>query len=319
MKKLHHTPLFLFLVLLNACATLTNQSRQNVVVYSNQKQASATINNNTQTLPATFRVTRSKENLQVKLKTDSLIREFDVKPTLSKKFKTGNLLFLFYCPYTYLVDLTNPRRFTYGDSIYLASDAYTNRICAKEIPKTFLTEKGQLYVGLSLPWYNGFYLQPEEGHIKTNTGFWGGSTLLEYYYHSQRSLEFRASYTLNYYLPLPPVLPEEGEIESIEVFSLSLIHNHKFSRWFVGYGIQTSQISYANTFNPGYLLPPPENELTESKHLSVGLETQVYRQVSKSLFIGIRYTPSFFELQPKNQFCYEHVLSLDFAWKLRMK
>ena len=93
--------------LLNSCASIFNKKTQYIVVKTEIPNAKAEVKDSVYTLPAVVEIERSKENLPIKLITDTSNIDFLVKSSLSDQYKFLNGYFI----YGYLIDLANQKRF----------------------------------------------------------------------------------------------------------------------------------------------------------------------------------------------------------------
>jgi hypothetical protein len=51
---------------------------------------------------------------------------------------------------------------------------------------------------------------------------------------------------------------------------------------------------------------------------SAGFTTSLYRQMTNQFSIGLVYRPTILRITPRTEFSYEHLISLDFCWKIRV-
>ncbi|MCL2651139.1 MAG: hypothetical protein FWD60_08985, partial [Candidatus Azobacteroides sp.] len=54
-------------------------------------------------------------------------------------------------------------------------------------------------------------------------------------------------------------------------------------------------------------------DMISKSHKAFGLIFPIYFHVEKSFYISIVYRPTF-----SNKFAYEHLISIDFAWKIEL-
>jgi hypothetical protein len=93
-----------------SCATIFTKKSYELELnsYSNTK---VQVYDSIYKLPTKLNVIRSKNNLPIILISDSLNKEFILKPSISPKFLYGNLSFVHFAPIGYLIDLTTVKRF----------------------------------------------------------------------------------------------------------------------------------------------------------------------------------------------------------------
>jgi hypothetical protein len=295
-------------------------------IVTNAKNAKAEILDSIYQLPVTLKVKRSKNNLDIKLITDTSTINYTIKSSINPAFLYGNLLWMQVSPAAYLIDLTNPKRFYYGKTVLLdVSD--TVRFIRPPISKSFYdffsktypTNKGELYLHVSLPHINSFSLKPEnEGH-KINTGFWGLSLGIDYCYAQNKFFNLSVLGVSDFFVPVPAAVDIGGEYELMSSRYISFSNNHRINRFTIGYGLSyarnTWDFRYYERFDP----PPPTREPIKRSHNSFGLVFPTYFQLSKNFHLGVIYRPTFFVPELTDKFKYEHLMSVDFAWKIRVK
>lgn len=71
------------------------------------------------------------------------------------------------------------------------------------------------------------------------------------------------------------------------------------------------KLVYHDRFTPA---PPTREPATKSSFTVDG-----YYQVGKRFYIGLIYRPFFLNIYLDVDFKYEHLISLDFKWKIRLK
>lgn len=318
--------LIVFVLTLTSCATVLNKKNCNLMVSSNIENSKIQVFDSTYNLPAKISIRRSKMDLDIKLISDTLTKNYIVKSTTTPRFVYGNLLWYYMCPAAYLIDLTNHKRFYYGKFVYLDSND-TSRVIRPPVSrarnnyllKAYPTRKGRINLLLSFPYVNSFYLQPQNERSKSNTGFWGISAGAEYYYKDYKYISLTASTVSDFFLPIPAAVDIYGEYEMMSSTYLSLSDNYKFKRFTIGYGLNYSRNTW-NLTNSGYDDPTlSSRDPIKRTNESLGLTFNVYRQLGEYLFVGLVYRPTFLIVNPIVEYKYEHLLSLDFIWKIRLK
>jgi len=307
------------LLCLTSCATIVTRREYNVKMYSNIPDAKAKVNDNIYTLPATIRVKRSKEVLPVTLITDTATTAIILKPRLNPYFIYGNMAFGIV---GYSTDLTNDKRFYYGqdillDNIIIAKDSLEMRENINYFKCKFSTYKGQINIIGSVPYANDFYLQPRNEPVKSSFGFFGIAVGTEYFYKDNKFLKFTAGSSIDFKVPVPVVIDYEDPYETVTVTNFTLTNNHRAGRFSLGYGlnyaIYTWRFINPNRTFPGY---GPESR-TRNSH-AFGLSVSAYHQFSKSVFLGVVYNPTFVNSFPITELKYQHAISLDLLFKFTL-
>lgn len=326
-KRIVRTILYLMLIFLfSSCATLITRKDYSIKVSTDLQNARAEILDSIYSLPANFKIKRSKEDLKIKLIGDSLKKNYVVKASPNSAFLYGNLIAYPIFPAMYGVDFTNQKRFYYGKSIFLNSSATTETIRPKISKgyydywsRNYPTNKGQINFTYSFPWVNSFYLHPSQETPKINTGFWGISAGFEYFYRGDKYISLTGSAVMDFFIPFPAAVDFSGEVETMYSVYTSLTDNYKFRRFTIGYGANFSKntwrIVYHDRFEP---LPPTREPATKTSN-SVGFTLDGYHQVGKRFYIGLIYRPTILNVYPDIDFKYEHLISLDFKWKIPLK
>ena len=301
-------------ILLSSCATIINQPYKNVKVYTTEpskiiygQDTIKTINNK-----ANLLVERKKELLSIVTMTDSITKTIEIKPRNS---------FMYWCNITHtfgiglLVDMKNPKRYSYPERIYINSADTINKYY--KYGKS--NNKGELDLHLSLPHFNFFNLTPQGEGMKVGASFWGLTVGLDYYHSKNQFVNLGGSYAFGLSFPIPAAVDFFGERELMSSWYISLSNNHKLWRFTAGYGLSFGK----NIWDFGYYsweeeLPPTKAPITKS-HYAFGLIFPIYFQLSEHFNIGVVYRPTFYRPNIADKFAYEHLISIDFAWKIRIK
>lgn len=328
--KLLKAIIIISLLSLSSCVTLFSNKTYKLEV-KGEENSKVKIYNIIYNLPTRVVVDRSKNELPIFLMvSDTIEKKYNLIPTLRPMFWYGNLIF---GPAGYLIDLTNSKKFYYGNSILLNTDGTIsknktsfsklhsnikedlNDYFSREYP----TKKGQINLLLSVPYINSFNFQPNGETRKNNTGFLGFSTGIEYYHSDNRFLSLNASAAIDFILPFPVVYDYEGEQEFLSSLSLSITENYKKNRFTFGYGINFSKNNYKLNNTYEYNINPNLYKPVFKSNYAIGLVGNCYFQLGKKFFIGLNYKPTFYKIKPSTQFQYEHLVSLDLMWKIKLK
>jgi len=173
-----------------------------------------------------------------------------------------------------------------------------------------LNKKEKLYLHLSLPFINSFCMKVENKDTNVKTGIFGVSAGLDYHHSKNQFVNLRATSVTNLF----PIPKSNGELMTSEYISLS--NNHIINRFTIGYGFSYGKNQWEKWEKGwGWLsLFPTESE----KHHVFGLTFPTYYQITKLLKVGIVYSPTFYRPTSEEKFLYEHVISVDFAFKIRI-
>lgn len=277
--------------------------------------------------PVDLKVKRSKNDLKIKLLSDNLTRDYLLKSSPNPAFAYGNLLFLKFLPIAYLIDFTSQKRFYYGNSVYLdINDSVgiirppVSKFYHDYFLKSYPTNKGQINLLFSLPWINNFYLKPRNESTKLNTGFYGISGGIEYFYKNDRYIGLTTNAVMDNLAPFPAPIDYSGAYETMSSVYLSLTDNFKFKRFIFGYGLNYSINNWELKYGGYHFDPSQQTRIPVRKSSqSIGFTVNEYYQLGRHFFIGLIYRPSLIEIYPMTELKYEHLISLDLAWKFRLK
>ena len=194
--------------------------------------------------------------------------------------------------------------------------------------KLEIYDKGTWDLRLSMPYINHFMLKPNGERAISNTGFLGAAIGFDYYHKNTQYLSVVVGAVMDYIIPVPMGIDYDyGEeiVEHESCFStfISLTNNHRCSFFSLGYGLSYSHNFWLHTYNGGYdtngnyvNIPPPDKKYTNN---TLGLMFTSYWLTKRSFSLGVIYRPSFIRLNMSPTFKYEHLVSIDLAWRIRLK
>ena len=299
-------------MLLASCASFTTQEWAKSTIYTTKPTKIVFRNDTIKTLRNKAKLTLERKNAPIEIIaiTDSLKKKVTINAINSLDYWANIPCNL---GIGMLIDRNNPKRYTYPRRIYLNSSDTINRYFSYEQGNN----KGQLLLHLSLPYINGFQLTPANEDLKKNIGYCGISIGLDYFHSRNQYVNISASGVMDFFAPGGAV-DIWGEYELMSSSYLSLSNNHKIKRFSLGYGL-----SYAkNTWdfrNYGMNETVPTREPVKKTNNALGLIFSSYFQTSPHFYIGVIYRPTFLRLNTAPTFKYEHLISIDFAWKIRLK
>ncbi len=260
----------------------------------------------------TLYIKRKNEVIEMIAIADSLAKNFEIEPKNSLMYWSN-----IFCNFGMgmLVDRKNPKRYSYPRRIYINSTDTLNRFYKYHQVK----KKGELDLHISLPHVNSFMLKPEDEKTKINTGFWGLTIGLNYYHSKNQFINLGVSGVSDFFVPVPAAIDLSGEYELMSSRFISVSNNHHINRFSFGYGLSYARnnwnFRYYDRFDP----PPPTRDPIKRSHQAFGFVFPTYYLLAKHFHLGVVYRPTFFRPNLTNNFRYEHVISLDFAYKIRIK
>ncbi|HEY9532939.1 MAG TPA: hypothetical protein VIQ77_00305 [Mucilaginibacter sp.] len=319
--------------LFSSCATVWNRRRQQIVFYMQQpgvviyqKDTVPTLHNK-----ANIRIERKNEIADVQIVEAGIQKSVKLYPHLSTAFWFNLYPSL---GLGMLVDMWTPKMWAYPSKIDVTNydsakfyHAYqVSHDKGKNPLKSYLAydpphNKGELYVHVSLPDINYFSFSPEGEPRKENIGFIGISYGLDYYHSQNQFLSLNIAEIYNSIVPFPAPVDYFGLRQDLRSNFISLSNNYKIKRLSIGYGIAAARNNWHLSYRLGYTdsIPPSERLFADKTHYSFGLIFPVYFQVGKFFHTGLVYRPTFYRPNLPDKFKYEHTMSLDFAWKFRIK
>lgn len=292
-----------------------NEPHKKISVYTT-KPSEIILNNdtlNTVDNKVILIVERRNENLNIQAIADSMTKTFEVEPINSFHY-WGNIFTNYGIGM--LVDRNNPKRYSYPRRIYLNSSDTSSQYYRY----SQADNKGELKLHVSIPYINTFKLNPINEGTKINTNFWGLTLGIDYYHSINQFINLGFSGISGVLVPVPAPITLSGEFEIVSSSYVSISNNYRIRRFSLGYGLSyarnTWDFKYFDQFDP----PPPTREPIRRSHNSFGVLIPAYYQFGESFHLGLIYRPTFYRPQITDKIIkYEHLLSVDFAWKIRLK
>lgn len=301
---------FIALVLtLGSCATIFNESTTKVKLYTD-KPTKLIVGENTYQIIEKKKIKVKRQNtvLTIVATSDSLTKKILLEPKNSLNYYANVLTY----GLGFIWD-KGDKRYTYQKNVYVDLSSKNKH------PDRFLPKyKNQSNLVLSLPWVNNFHLQPQGEPSKTNTGFWGFSIGLDKYYQPKKFMNISVSAVMDLFVPVPAAIDIIGEYELMSSIYLGLTDNFQFKYTSIGYGINYSKNTWDFQYHDQFDPAPPTREPVKKSSQTVGLILNGYYRLTEHLHIGLIYRPNFLTVYPTKEFKYEHLISLDLAWKLRL-
>ena len=166
---------------------------------------------------------------------------------------------------------------------------------------------------LSIPYANTFLTVLELEGVKSSFGFLGISLGLNLHHSGNQFVNFGISGVMDFPIPFPASIHYDGEVEGIGSAHISLSNNHKVNRFTFGYGLSFASYRWTRTL---WAIGHEVISSISEQHFALGFIFPVYFQIRNRFNIGIIYRPTLLRLNTINKFAYEHIISLDFAWRI---
>lgn len=178
------------------------------------------------------------------------------------------------------------------------------------------SSKGRIFIHLSLPYLNSFHFNPVGEGVKNNAGFIGFLIGADYFYKANRYVHLSFSQVQDFFFPIVFV-PRGDEYESMTANVLSLTNNHRLKRFSVGYGLMFSRNRW-EVRNISWDKNSSSRKPVAKDNNAVGLSLSGYYQLTRHFHLGFIYRPALIRLNHAPAFNYEHAISVDAAWKIRL-
>jgi hypothetical protein len=178
-------------------------------------------------------------------------------------------------------------------------------------------EKNDFRIDLKLPHINHLSLNPNKAFRDDKLGFNGYGIGFKYNYNNKRFIETSISFVLTFELPFPVPMDREYN-KALYSYHLSLTDNFIKNRFSFGYGINYA-VNHRNEIYRelgATATPLPEN--TYSSNRNLGLTLNTYYRIGETLNVGITYRPSLINLNNGFHSIYEHLISLELNWSIKL-
>jgi len=306
----------IILLVLSSCATIFSKKTYNLSVFSKDRNARIIYKDTTYPLPTKIRVTRSKADLPLIFTTDSISRPVVVKARPDGRFVGGNLVWLYFAPIAYAVDLTSIKRFGYGGALMLntrdTTTIFRHPIANRRFRESWKIKKGDVHWQLGYQILSNYQFQPSGEEMKTSGGCMGFRLGLSYAYKDGHFVCLTGGAAVDTYMPFT-IIDFDGLYEIMSSSYIAVTDNFQWKRFRLGYGPafarNTWDLRYSSKFDP---TPPTRQPETKRSH-SLGILLAGSYQLNRTLHLGICYRPTFLQISPDTRWSYEHMLSLEFG------
>lgn len=319
-----------------SCSTILNRKTQRITFYT--QRPSMVIHNkdtvHTTQNTAKLRIERKNEPARVDIVDNGSQKTIKLFPHISTAFWFNLYPSL---GIGMLVDMWTPKIWAYPSKInvgYYDSTYYRNQFenfHGRNSPKLYFTNspphtKGEIDLHISSPFINFYDFVPQGKPRNIQPGIGGASLGLDYYHTNKQFLSLNivktddAISSDDLVLDIKPVnFPSTIQKERSEYVSLS--NNYRVNRLIIGYGITAAR----NTWRFGYFklnvdsLQPQSKTYDDKTHFAFGFIVPVYFQFTQTFYTGFIYRPTIYRPGLPDKFKYEHLMSIDFAWKFSLK
>lgn len=273
---------------------------------------------------------RSKDSLKFSIQNEHDTAHFAYKSIINPTI----FLNIFTYGIGFIPDLLSKKLYSYPQNINLTKENIPILSDQYYPGKRPSSRKGMITLDLGFPTFNfvNTYSNFDKSH-HNDFALFGISLGADYYYRHDRyyslSIGITSSANAIFNIDLDSthgIYDETNRTKNYNVQSyyLSLTHNHRiFNELSLGYGLSFGRnwwrrqhliIENKETTNYSYFL----NQNLEKRDV-LGLMFHTRYMYKESVYLGVDYRPSFFRFQSKDKFEYEHLISLTFGVKIRLK
>jgi hypothetical protein len=302
------------MIAFTSCATIINRRTTDVKIISKKDPVKFYINGDSSTwnnTPQTLAIERSRSDLVITAKKDTVQKTFLIRSKLSTAFWLGNI----FCGglAAYAVDLFSPKRFTYPSEISIDFDKNTY-----SIQKTLSDpEKGLLNLSFSIPEGNLFYMRKEKGY-GSFAGFLGLTGGAQYYISNTHSIDLNAGIAGDLLLPIPVPVDYFGPHTTSSVFFVAAKFGSDYKRIHYAAGFQFNR-SFYNRYNIAGSGAAHDSTFSINQN-NAGLALSAYYRFSRTFSIGVNYDPSLIAWEnKKTNFQYSHLIFLDLLFQFEIR
>ncbi len=173
-------------------------------------------------------------------------------------------------------------------------------------------DRGRADLKISFPYINHYLFETEGFGRQISNGFLGIALGADYYYADRKYVNLLAAGTMDFFIPFPAPFDWEGEVTFFDSAFLGLSNNHRINKFSLGYGLSLSK----NTWRVNNNLDPLLSK--KSITTNAGLLFTAYYYPWRNFYVGLIYRPDLIRLKAEKPFQYQHLLSIDFGWKINL-
>lgn len=300
--------LILVMYIFSSCALLFNKRTTKVELFSEKPykvvaQFDTLIVNSCGTK---IRTLRSDIPLLIEVLNDSTKKHIFINPIASSAFLAD-----FFCGslVSAYIDMQSKKRFDYPKYILL-----TPENIERPYKRHWNYDRtGDVNLNIYSPCLNIYGFDPKNSIHNFIDKFMGLNLGIDVYYTPRQFLNLSVGITGGFHKP-------KNEYFDMDNWALSkyatLSNNHKIQRLSVGYGICVA--NNVRLYYDGILAKEEFYKENINDFFTIGLVFPSYLQIGRIFEVGLVYRPSFFLFSDALNFHYEHVISIDFAWKFNI-
>jgi hypothetical protein len=164
---------------------------------------------------------------------------------------------------------------------------------------------------------NYLLVNPDQDFRDSEVGFNGYGIGVEYHYKERKFIGLSSSYVMTFEYPVP--IPADAEYNKIlSSFSIDLTDNFHVNRFTFGYGLCYSAISWKEWIRDFDQVGLPTTSSKTFTNRNLGFTLRSDYKLGKTIHIGLIYQPSIVNLNIEPKFIYEHVISVEVNWRIKL-
>lgn len=177
--------------------------------------------------------------------------------------------------------------------------------------------KGDFRVDLKLPHFNHLSFNPNREFRDSEFGFNGYGLGFEYNYKDNKFLEASSSLATTFEIPFPAPVDAEYN-KTLYSFYFNLTDNIIRNRFTFGYGLTYTNNMWAEWTEDFTDMDAPINSSKTITNRNLGLTVNSYYRLGRTFHLGLIYQPSLLNFNSTPQFIYEHSISLELNWRIKL-
>ena len=314
-KLSRFTIIFFSVFIVSSCATIFNSKK---VMFRVEHGAKVVIDSIPKSIyhKNNFNVAyRSPDTLKIYYHNDSCKKTFLVPAILSKGY-INNFLNL---GIGYLIDKNSIKKYGYRSLIIIENKNgdrdFVNYTKQKKISRRLryrndTIAKGTIESFASLPFFNSFYIKTNSGFY-TNSGFIGLGYSLHYFYKTNNFVSLKVGVAINNEIPGPIMEHFVGTYTNMNNSHLIFSNHHLIKKFEFGYGI-----NFANSNWVSRKTVDTNNIYFSKENYNLGLMLSAKYRFLNRFSGGVVYLPTFISFYDKSTYNYQHLISIEFSFKL---
>ena len=260
---------------------------------------------------------RSSEEKSIILIRDTSIDSIPLRPTLGNE----RVNYVFKTDIGHIADQDSPEKWQYPKQVFLSESHVNSSSGEMKGFDAYKPCKGSIYLrsNILFPVINWFNYTNEENESLSRLGFGFWNLGVDYYYKSNMFINLTVGEAYDLKLPATLSYGFGGrDSEKIQILYVSLSNNHLIGKFELGYGIS---YGYDRWKFKEDTEDPQSNSYNVSRlyFQSLGLVFPAHYQTNSGFYFGLIYRPMLVQFSEKIRFQYQHTLSIDLGWRIRLK